>query len=302
MHPEDVPRILEHWGQTMARKESFEGEMRLRRADGEYRWFIVRTAPLLDEQGKVLRWYGTSTDIEDRKRAEQALREAADRLQHLSRRLLEVQEAERRHLARELHDEFGQLLATINLHLHAARGVVRAEARQHLEEATFLLQRAGGQVRSLALELRPTMLESAGVDATLRWLAEQHKSRTGTSTEVVGRLDDVPGDLAVCCFRVAQEALTNVVQHAGAKHVSIELSRGDEALELVVRDDGVGFDAATKLEQATQRGRLGLLGMKERVQILGGSLKVDSAAGRGTEIRVSLPLAKPLIQSAESAA
>jgi two-component system sensor histidine kinase UhpB len=270
--------------------------MRLRRADGVYRWFLVRTVPLRDANGNILRWYGSSTDIEDRRWAEEASH-------HLSRRLLEVQEAERRHLARELHDEFGQLLATINLHLHAARGVAGAEAKQHLEEATFLLQRAGAQVRSLALELRPTMLESAGVDATLRWLAEQHQSRTGIATEVVGRLvDDVPGDLAICCFRVAQEALTNVVQHAAARHVSIELSRGDDALELIVRDDGVGFDVATKLEQATQRGRLGLLGMKERVQILGGSLKVDSAAGRGTEIRVSLPLAKSAMQSAGSAA
>jgi signal transduction histidine kinase len=138
------------------------------------------------------------------------------------------------------------------------------------------------------------MLESAGLAPTLRWLAKQHEERTGIATQVVGQLNDVSSDMAIACFRAVQEALTNVIRHARAQHVWIELSRNDGALELAVRDDGVGFDAAKTLDQAPSRGHLGLLGMKERVQILGGDIEVDSEPGRGTSIRISFPAAAPV--------
>jgi PAS domain S-box-containing protein len=316
MHPEDLPGVLEAWRERMVSGESYEGEMRLRRADGEYRWFLVRTVPLLDEQGKIVKWYGTSTDIEDRKRAERAvqehitehvraeaaLRESARSLQHLSQRLMAVQEEERRNLSRELHDEFGQILATITLHLQAAKAVAGQAAQPSLQESMNLLQRAGAQVRSLALELRPTMLETAGLDATVHWLAKQHEQRTGVVTEVIGHLNDATGDLAIACFRVVQEALTNVLRHSRALHVWIELSQSERALELVIRDDGIGFDVTPTLEQAAARGHLGVLGMKERVQILGGSLEVDSKPARGTRVRISLPLLEqPVPEGAERA-
>ncbi len=290
IHPEDVARVLGKWRVQSALGESYDDEMRLRRSDGEYRWFLVRTAPLRDEQGAVVKWYGVSTDIEDRKRAEEALRESTDRLRHLTHRLLEVQEEERRHLARELHDEFGQLLAAITLHLHAAQGVSGELAQPQLEECMALLRRAGEEVRSLALELRPTMLETAGLDAALRWLADQHQGQTGIAVHVEGHSDGVSGSLAIACFRVTQEALTNVVRHARARNVWIELSQTETLLEVVVRDDGVGFDVERTRGQAGARCSLGLLGMRERVEVFGGSLEVDSAPGRGTRVRASFPL------------
>jgi signal transduction histidine kinase len=215
---------------------------------------------------------------------------------------LKVQEEERRHLSRELHDEFGQLLATITLHLHAAKAVAGANAQSNLDECIALLQRAGAQVRSLALELRPTMLETGGLKSALRWLAEQHQQRTGIVTEVVGHVTDVSGDLAIACFRVAQEALTNVVRHARAQHVWIELNQQEDSLELVIRDDGVGFDVTGTVERAVSSGNLGLLGMRERVEILGGSLEIDSQSGQGTGIRISLPLTEPTSMLAQHAA
>jgi PAS domain S-box-containing protein len=291
MHPDEIPEAMERWREALATGESYEFEMRLKRADGEYRWFLVRTVPLLDSEGRILRWYGTSTDIEDRKRAEHALRESTQRLQQLSRRLLEVQEEERRKLARELHDEFGQLIATANLHLHAARSGAGEAARAGLDNCAAVLQQAGDHVRSLALELRPAMLETAGLDATLRWLASQHQRGSGIKTEVVGNADEAAGDLAVACFRVAQEALTNVVKHAQARHAWIEVGEPDGRLELAVRDDGAGFDVAKTLERAAAHGQLGLLGMRERVQILGGDLRIESQPGRGTRVHVSFPRA-----------
>jgi PAS domain S-box-containing protein len=292
VHPEDVARFHEEWCAAVSAVTPFDNAARYRGADGQYRWFLVRALPLRDERGNLLRWYGVLMDIEDRVRAEQALRESAARLQHLSRRLLTVQEQERRHLSRELHDEFGQLLGAITFHLQAAKGVAGEAARSSLTECMNLLQRAGAQVRNLALELRPTMLETAGLDETLRWLAAQHQQQTGIATEVVGHLSHVPADLAIGCFRIAQEALTNVVRHARAQHVWIEVSQSDGVLEVIIRDDGVGFDPAKTLKQAASRGHLGLLGMRERVQILGGNLEVDSDSEHGTHIRVSLPLAE----------
>jgi PAS domain S-box-containing protein len=298
VHPDDIARFHEEWCAAVSAGTPFDNAARYRGADGQYRWFLVRAVPLRDERGNLLRWYGVLMDIEDRVHAEQALRESADRLQLLSRRLLEVQEEERRHLARELHDEFGQLLATITVQLHAAKTLAGESARSIIEECISILQRAGDEVRSLALELRPTMLDTAGLDATLRWLAAQHEQRTGIATEVVGHLNEVPGEVAIAAFRVIQEALTNVLRHAQARHIWIELSQSDGAVELLVRDDGVGFDVPKTLDWAANRGHLGLVGMKERVQILGGHLEVDSKPGLGTRIRLSLPLTEPISEPA----
>jgi two-component system sensor histidine kinase UhpB len=267
--------------------------------DGRLKTIQNSAAPIRTAEGPIVGAVVVNEDVTERVRAESALRESTASLQHLSRRLLAVQEEERRHLSRELHDEFGQLLAAIAVHLHVAKTLAGDAARSQLEECSVLLQRAGAQVRSLALELRPTMLETAGLDSTLRWLAEQHQQRSGMVTRVVGHLGDVPGDLAIACFRAVQEALTNVVRHARAQHVWIELSQSDGVLELVVRDDGVGFDIAGTLERAVSEGHLGLLGMKERVEILGGQLEVDSQSGVGTRIRVSLPVVEAMPEAAE---
>ena len=261
--------------------------------DGRKRTIQNSAAPIRSGSEQIVGAVIVNEDVTERVRAEEALHESANRLQHLSRRLLAVQEEERRHLSRELHDEFGQLLATVTLHLHAAaKGVARGAAEANLGESIALLQRAGAQVRSLALELRPTMLETGGLESALGWLAQQHQQRTGIVTEVVGHVTDVAGESAIACFRVAQEALTNVVRHSRARHVWIELSQRDGFVELVVRDDGVGFDVGRTLERAARGSNLGLIGMRERVEILGGTLKIDSGVGQGTRICIALPLAE----------
>lgn len=301
IHPEDTSAVWTKWRHSMATGEPFECEMRLRRADGVYRAFLVRTVPLRDEAGQIRRWYGTSFDIERRKSAEQALRESAARLQHLSRRLIEVQEEERRHFSRELHDEFGQLLVAINMHLHAAESSAGDAAQSDLAEATALLQRAVEQVRGLALELRPAILETEGLDGTLRWLAQQHEQRTGIPTRVSGRLDGVPAEIAIAGFRVVQQALTNIVLHAQAQNTWIELAQAQGAIEILVADDGRGFEVEKTLQNGPGAGHLGLLGMRERVEFVGGALEVDSTPGKGTRIRVRIPTARTVDLSALSA-
>lgn len=257
--------------------------------DGQRRTIQNSAAPIRDADGLIVGSVVVNEDVTERVRAESALRESTGRLQYFSRRLLTVQEEERRHLSRELHDEFGQLLAGITLHLEAAKGLAGETTRSRLDECVVLIQNAGAQLRSLVLELRPTMLESAGLAPTLRWLAKQHEERTGMTTNVVGQMNEVPSNLAIACFRAVQEALTNVSRHARAQHVWIELNQSESALELSVRDDGVGFDVAETLGQAPSHGHLGLLGMRERVQILGGDIEVNSKPGHGTRIRISFP-------------
>jgi PAS domain S-box-containing protein len=269
--------------------------------DGRRKTILNSAAPIRNADRQIVGAVVVNEDVTERVRAERALQASATRLQHLSRRLLEVQEEERRHLSRELHDEFGQLLATVMLQLRMVSSTVAKETRASIEESIALLQRAAEELRNLVLELRPTMLESAGLPVTLRWLADQHQQRTGIVTEVFGEVDEVPADLAIACFRVTQEALTNVVRHSRARHVWIELHRRAGRLELLIRDDGVGFDVGTVLERAAARGSVGLLGMKERVQILGGDLHVESAPGRGTSIHVSVPVTSPATVAAEAA-
>jgi PAS domain S-box-containing protein len=264
--------------------------------DGQRKIIQNSAAPIRNARGLIVGAVIINENVTERVRAESALRESSNRLQHLSRRLLTVQEEERRHLSRELHDEFGQLLFAITLHLDTAKDLAGDAARSSLDECAVLLQRAGAELRSLVLELHPTMLESAGLEPTLRWLAEQHEQGTGIATQVVGHLNDVPSNLAIGCFRAIQESLTNVMRHARAQHVWIELNQTDSTLELAVRDDGVGFDATKTLDQAASGGHVGLLGMKERVQILGGELAVDSKRGHGTRIRIRLPLVPPITE------
>lgn len=300
--PQDVDRMRALVDEAIRERGSFDCDYRITLADGSIRVVNDRASVIQNEDGEPIRLVGTCQDVTEHRRAEQALQEYAARLRILSRRLLEVQEEERRHLARELHDEFGQILATITLHLHAARVLAGETAVPQLDECAMLLQHAGEQVRNLSLELRPTMLDTLGLEATLHWLAAQHQQRTGCEVQVVGHLSgtQIPPNLAIACFRVVQESLTNVVRHAAARHVWIELSQSDSLLELVVRDDGVGFDVASTQEQAARGGNFGLLGMNERVQVLGGSLNVESDPGSGTHIRASFPMSGTFEQPTES--
>jgi two-component system sensor histidine kinase UhpB len=291
---EDVDRIRTAVDEAIRERRGFSQDYRITFPDGSVHVLRDRGSVILNAEGEPVRLVGTAQDVTELRQAEQAREEYAARLQALSHRLLEVQEEERRHLARELHDEFGQLLSAISLHLHAARALAGAPALSRLDECARLLQQAGEQVRNLALELRPTMLDTLGLEATLRWVAEQHQQRTGCDVQVMGHLPGAPlsPQLAIACFRAVQEALTNVVRHAAAQHVWIELSQSEDLLELVVRDDGVGFDVPSTQEQSARRGSLGLLGMAERVHLLGGTLEVESERGHGTRIRATFPLSE----------
>jgi signal transduction histidine kinase len=230
-----------------------------------------------------------------RRQAEGRLKESRQRLQVLSRRLVEVQETERRHLARDLHDEIGQSLTVAELDLQAMLQSPGTDAlAPRLKESLEVVERVQEQVHDLALNLRPSMLDDLGLEAALRWYAGRQATLAGLRAEVRAdpleqRLDPM---IETECFRVAQGALTNVVKYAKAHTVTVELSKNDEdeQLHLSVRDDGVGFDVASVRERAVRGASLGLLSMEERAELAGGGLEYDSAPGRGTEVHAWFPL------------
>ena len=224
---------------------------------------------------------------------EQERERASQKLHVLSHRLVEVQEAERRHLARELHDEIGQTLTTAEMNLQAALRSPRAPAlEQRLAESLQAVERVLEQIHDLSLSLRPSMLDDLGLEPALRWYTQRQASLAGWKAEfraepLESRIDPM---IETECFRVAQEALTNVVRHAGANAVAVELSKRNGQLHLSIRDDGVGFDVSALRREAIEGASLGLLSMEERAALAGGGIEYISARGEGTEVHAWFPL------------
>jgi signal transduction histidine kinase len=225
----------------------------------------------------------------ERARLVETIRAGREQLEMLSRRLLAAQEEERRRLAVELHDELGQILTAVKINLESKRPSAAIPA--YVKDAIGSVDQAMDRVRDLALDLRPSVLDDLGLAAALRWyvdrFARKAQVETHLSIDAVTKLDPV---LEITCFRLAQEALTNVVRHAHAKHVWFHLHLLDDRLELNVRDDGIGFDAAAARARALGGASLGLLGMEERASLVGGRFEVVSAPGNGTEVRAYLPV------------
>lgn len=224
------------------------------------------------------------------------VRAAQERLQGLSHQLINVQEGERRAVARELHDEIGPALTAVKINLQALLRVPEGGTLEtHLEESIGVVDHALQQVRNLSLDLRPSLLDDLGLIAALRWYVDRLKLRAGIAARFVSDTFEtrLPAVLETTCFRVAQEALTNVVRHARARRVLVALRRYEGEVHLIVRDDGTGFDAHAAHERAAHGASIGLLSMEERVLIAGGQLQIESVPGYGTEVYARFPMLPP---------
>jgi PAS domain S-box-containing protein len=252
--------------------------------DGQRKTMRNSTVPIRDEHQAIIGAVVVNEDVTQQVRAEEELREKREQLQALSRRLIEAQEAERRAVARELHDDFGQVLTALKLNLMRRE---RDEA-----ESIALVDGAIARMRDLAHDLRPPMLDELGLDASLRWYVEREARRAGLEFNLALSPPETRPTPAVeaTCFRVAQEALTNVIRHAHARRVDVELGVAGGALQLLVRDDGRGFDVGDARKRATRGESQGLLSMQERVALAGGELEIDSTPGRGTAVRARFPI------------
>jgi signal transduction histidine kinase len=214
------------------------------------------------------------------------------RLEALSRQLITAQESERRRLARELHDQIGQMLTAIKMNLRRTQKAAAPNVQAAFEENVQLVDVAIGQVRNLSLSLRPPQLDELGLVAALHWLVKHQAQLGGFAEQLDIDLDSIqiPPALETVCFRIAQEALTNTVRHGHASNVHVKLQASENQVLLMVHDNGVGFEVEKIRARALGGGSIGLISMQERANLVGGEIEIDSTSGNGTRIQAVLPL------------
>jgi signal transduction histidine kinase len=261
----------------------------------ETRWVHLVLQPLAGVNGALLR--GTIMDVTERKRALETQRANAAQIRDLLRRLVSVQEAERRRFSANLHDLVGQSLSVLGMGLETIRGLLPG-ASSRKAETTFndmgqLLKETMGAVREVMSDLRPPLLDDYGLYAAIEWHARQLENRTGLRVAVEGRkLDPRPAsEVEVALFRIAQEALTNVAKHAAASHAKVSISGSAGRVRLLVEDDGRGIEATAAANDAGRAG-WGMAVMRERAVAVGGSMRVERP-GQGTRIVVEVAAGDP---------
>lgn len=295
VHPDDRDRVAAVLAAATA-GQAVDLEHRIV-VDGDTRWVHVRAEPMLPPDASMT---GTVQDVTAPRAAEEALCRSRQRLRALGAHHERLVEEERAHIAREIHDELGQYLTTLRLDaamLEMSLAQDNPRLAQRLNGMKGLIDETIQSVRRVASTLRPTALD-LGLDSGIEWLVDDFQERNTISCAL--RLDErglpeVDDARATLVFRILQEALTNVVRHAEARTVQVSVDLHAGALRLQVHDDGRGFDPCALRERKT----FGLLGMHERAMVFGGSLHIDSAPGRGTTVRLEVPLEDTPMQREE---
>jgi signal transduction histidine kinase len=238
----------------------------------------------------------------ERANAELKLREMARG--QLLRKIISAQEAERKRIARELHDDTTQSLAVLAMGIEAAQESIRAGRTPRLDEVKAVTVHTLEEVHRIILDLRPSVLDDLGLLSAIRWYADRYLVSRGISVRTeYGEMRKLPGEMETALFRMCQEILSNVVRHAQASAVLVEVGVEGGVLRIEVEDDGRGFDP-TAVAQRDSRPHWGLMGIRERAEILGGTAEIDSSPGQGTRVSVRIPLppeADPAPQAASGA-
>ena len=297
--PEDHTRLFENLGKVMCGNTFSSNEYTVVRKDGSRFPAVVYSNPIFSQE-KEVGCRAILMDISDLKRQEQALRRGEIRLQstteqlrHLSHRLLEIQERERRYLAVELHDEMGQILTALRISLkRAERSKGREPRMADVNESVQMVDGLIERVRNLSIELRPSILDDFGLTAALEWYVNWLSAKTGFKIEFHTELPEIRFSpiLELTSFRITQEALTNAIRHSDAKIIQVVLATREGELHLTVKDDGNGFSTDKTHKKELKGISFGLLGMQERASLAGGRLEITSQPGQGTMIHACFPL------------
>jgi PAS domain S-box-containing protein len=285
IHPDDEQRCLEIYCASFDARAEFEMEYRLSRFDGEYRWIVDYGVPRFEQYGTFCGYIGTCVDITERKFSEESLHT-------LSGRLIRAQEEERARIARELHDDFSQRLALLGIGLGQ---LWKKLPESEVEDRSRILQMLKGtkemsmDIHTLSHQLHSSKLEFVGLVPALnslcREIGEKYNIEILVSSSGFPR--NIQKDVELCLFRVTQEALGNVVKHSQATSAYVELGSNENGVSLRITDEGRGFDP----EISNQDIGIGLVGMRERLRLVGGRLSVNSELLHGTEILAEVPLA-----------
>ncbi|HSI12837.1 MAG TPA: PAS domain S-box protein, partial [Chthoniobacter sp.] len=284
VHREDYDRCLAVYENSFDARKPFEMEYRLRRKDGEYRRALDIGTPRYSADGVFLGYIGSCIDVSALKLAEEAAHQ-------LTGHLIHAQEETRKELARELHDDFCQSLALLAVELDIFRRNPPLEPiviAAQMENFSAQVKRMASGVHELSHELHPAKLDQLGLVAAMRGFCKEfalvHEMAIEFAERDVPRT--VPDDTALCLYRIAQEALHNVLKHSRGCVAKCELAGDEEYLRLIITDDGAGFDP----QVARTKGSLGLISMGERARFVGGYLNVESHPGAGTRIEVRVPI------------
>jgi PAS domain S-box-containing protein len=302
LHPDDKRHAADEWTRSVESGANYEAEYRIRSEYGTYRWFRARAVPIQDEQGTIIKWYGTCSDIHDSKLLEQSMRDSAIELEkmvdsrtaelrRLSVRLMTLQDEEHRRIARELHDGLGQELAVAKMVLDAnlQQRSGRSEG-QACAEASGIIDRAIKEVRTMSHLLHPPLLDEVGLLSALTWYSDGLTERSGIGTSLDVQPKEFPRlapDMETAIFRIVQEALTNVFRHSDAQHVWINVTQKENKTFIKVRDNGKGIDERVAELRPDSLG-IGIGGMKQRAKELGGEMRISNA-NPGTTVEVVIP-------------
>ena len=299
VHPDDFEKTQHQWLECMQSGENYDNELRLRGTSGDYRWFRCRAVPIRDDQGSIVRWYGTCSDIHDSKLLEESMRinaaelermveERTNELRRLSSRLLTLQDEERRRVAREIHDGLGQELVAAKMLLDAnLHGKSKLRKEETVTQASELLDGVLQQVRTLSHLLHPPLLDQIGLFPAIRWYIDGIKARSGIETFLEVAPAEFPRltpDLETGIFRILQEALTNIFRHSEAKQCWITISEHEGTIQIQVRDNGKGIKPEIAQLRPGAIG-VGIGGMMQRARELGGELQISNSAP-GTLVNV----------------
>jgi PAS domain S-box-containing protein len=285
VHPDDLPKCLETYTQSFDRRVPFSMEYRLRRHDGEYRWIHDTGVPRVNPDGSFAGYIGSGIDVTDRRRGEEALRT-------VSGKLIEAQEKERKRIARELHDDINQRLAMLAIELQQLKNIPRlsgARLRGRTEELFKRTTEISSEVQLLSHRLHSSSLEYLGLVPAMKGFCGEFAKHQKVEVDFAHSNvpSPLPPDVALGLFRVFQEALRNAVKHSGVRKYEVRLLGAPGRIQLTIRDSGKGFDP----EEAMSGQGLGLVSMRERINLLKGAIAIVSKPKCGTEITVSIPLA-----------
>jgi signal transduction histidine kinase/DNA-binding response OmpR family regulator len=312
IYPDDQVLVLSAIREAIRTKSKFELEHRVLRRNGSVGWTFSRAIPLLDECGEIVEWFGTASDVTARKKVEEELREAQSNLElrvgertqdlermqeglrDLSGKLVQLQDEERRRIARDLHDSAGQTLTVLAMSLAQLSQLTKQSDPQSAvkaAEAQELVQKLTREIRTTSYLLHPPLLDESGIAAALKWYVEglaerSHLTITLDISEKFGRL---PREMELAMFRIVQECLTNILRHSGSQDAEITVTRNRSTVALKIQDHGKGIPGA-KLAALNDGGSgLGTRGMRDRVRQLNGRIQLESDRS-GTTVSIELPI------------
>ena len=321
LHPDHVDKVIDKFKRCITAGVIWEDTFPLRSNDGEYRWFLSRAVPIKDSAGQITRWFGTNTDITELRHAQDALRESkefteaqvrvrthqlelrtaevikqSEQLSELSQRMLQIQEDERRHVARELHDSAGQTLTALGMSLGHLAQLAREGDPQlisHLEETQQFVRQLSQEIRTMSYLLHPPLLDESGLPVALRWYVQGLAERSGLSinVDIPEDLGRFPHEMELMIFRLVQECLTNIHRHSGSKTAEIRIWRAANNVILEVQDEGKGIPANRLAEIQAHGAGVGIRGMRERIRRFEGQMEISSDES-GTTVSFKFPVPK----------